>query len=289
MTSTATVPTTSAATGGYPVSRWAQWHADRERDLAAEHGWLSLTGFAWLTSEPSPVPGLPGLWAADDSDPDTTAAVVTASADDGLVVLGQPAGRSSAVGSRVATVAEQASLLWIGTPDGAVVELVRRGGRGALRIRDPHAPARTRFTGVPVFPLDPGWVRPAVVRPLPEPRTLEVATARPELRQRVTVAAEVDVILPDGDVVTLLAARGADGGPVITFHDAGNGDATARWRSVSAPAPDADGRTEVDFNRAVNMPFAFSDHGTCPAPPEGNVIGVAVTAGERRPLPVDAG
>ena len=27
---------------------WARWHAAREADLAADHGWLSLTGFHWL-------------------------------------------------------------------------------------------------------------------------------------------------------------------------------------------------------------------------------------------------
>ena len=39
----------------------------------------------------------------------------------------------------------------------------------------------------------------------------------------------------------------------------------------------------LDFNRAVNLPFAFTDHGTCPAPPANNWLELAVTAGEKRP------
>ena len=52
------------------------------------------------------------------------------------------------------------------------------------------------------------------------------------------------------------------------FGDAAPGDATVR----------------LDLNRAVNLPYAFSDFGTCPAPVEGNHVPFAVTAGERRPV-----
>jgi hypothetical protein len=52
---------------------------------------------------------------------------------------------------------------------------------------------------------------------------------------------------------------------------------------VPTSLPDADGRVEIDFNRAINFPYAFTDYGTCPAPPAGNTLPVAVTAGELAP------
>lgn len=46
-------------------------------------------------------------------------------------------------------------------------------------------------------------------------------------------------------------------------------------------APDAEGRTTVDFNRSLLPPCAFADHFVCPFPPPGNTLGVAIAAGER--------
>ncbi len=47
--------------------------------------------------------------------------------------------------------------------------------------------------------------------------------------------------------------------------------------------PDADGRVEVDLNRAVNLPCAYTDLATCPTPPAENRLPFAVEAGERTP------
>ena len=48
------------------------------------------------------------------------------------------------------------------------------------------------------------------------------------------------------------------------------------------PKPDANGKTVVDFNKALNPPCAFSVFATCPLPPKQNVLPIAVTAGEKR-------
>jgi len=46
--------------------------------------------------------------------------------------------------------------------------------------------------------------------------------------------------------------------------------------------PDAEGKTVIDFNKAINPPCAFSTFATCPLPPKQNVLPIAVTAGEKR-------
>ena len=52
-----------------------------------------------------------------------------------------------------------------------------------------------------------------------------------------------------------------------------------------------DGRVwlgDVDtVNRTVNLPCAFTDFATCPLPPAGNNLTVAIEAGERLPLRPD--
>ena len=49
-------------------------------------------------------------------------------------------------------------------------------------------------------------------------------------------------------------------------------------------APDAEGRVTLDFNRAVNLPCAYTDFATCPLPPAENRLPIAIEAGEKTPL-----
>ena len=44
-----------------------------------------------------------------------------------------------------------------------------------------------------------------------------------------------------------------------------------------------DGSAVLDFNRAVNLPCAYTDLATCPLPPAGNHLPFPVEAGEKTP------
>lgn len=264
------------------AAQWQDWHQARERALTTPHGWLTLTSFHWLPGTPTPLPGLPGrFWVSRGQ------AVFEGSAQDGVRVLsaeGEVGG--PVLGETRAQVAEARSLEWLAVGD-VVVELALRGGRYAVRTRDPQAPALLQFAGVPTFDLDPGWIVEGTVEHFDAPRRIEVRTARADLVQYLTAVAAITLDI-DGRAVSLLATAGAGGTFTLAFADATSGDSTAPWRSVSTSVPDAEGRLRVDFNRAVNFPFAFSDYGTCPAPPAGNILPVAVTAGERAPLRVES-
>jgi uncharacterized protein len=77
-----------------------------------------------------------------------------------------------------------------------------------------------------------------------------------------------------------------DGFLAITsiFTDATSGVTTyAANRSLQVPAPDSDGTVILDFNRATNLPCAYTEFATCPLPPAGNRLPVAVEAGEQIP------
>ena len=47
---------------------------------------------------------------------------------------------------------------------------------------------------------------------------------------------------------------------------------------MAAPGPD--GTVTLDFNRAANLPCAYTEFATCPLPPPENRLPVAVEAGE---------
>lgn len=247
-------------------TEWDQWHHRREAVLRQPHGWLSLTGLHWLDHTPRRFPGVPGEWVVDGD-----AAKVIATAAEGLLVNGEVLDGSASV-----TVAEQGSKTFATYGD-VHVEVALRSGRYALRPRDPNAPTRLGFTGVPAFAVRPEFVVEAEFTPYGSPRTIVVGSAQDGLKQESTVDGELRFTL--GGVEQVLAAS-VDGDSVnLRFSDTTSGSTTAPWRSLSAPLHE--GRAVLDFNRATNMPYTFSPYGTCPQPPEGNVVTVAVEAGER--------
>lgn len=269
--------TTTATTSTDSRQEWQRWRLERDTSLAVPGGWLSLVGFAWLTSEPASVDGLPGQWWTDGQQ-----AYSGAVRADGVVLEGEVID-----GIVSASVAEGGSLRWLTVEStlgaGTDVELVRRGGRNAVRLRRSDAPTLRRFTGVPTYEHDDAWVVRAQVQPYVHgPEVVEVDTARDDLRQQIRLDGEITLDL-SGREVSVRASDNHDGTWRLAFHDESNGTGTARWRTVTTRPVDANGGVEIDFNRAINLPFAFGEFGTCPAPPPGNVLPLAVTAGEKAP------
>lgn len=301
-TGTPVEPSGGSATSA-AAAAWSAWHAERERTLREQHGWLTLTSLHWVPESPTSFPGLPGQWWSD-----ADGVHLRAAAADAIVPAG---GQDALRGTHVQDVAEGAST-FVATfvPDGAdpaspvAVELVRRTGRYGLRVRDPRARTRVTFEGVPTFAYDPSWVLDAPVRWYDEPVAEVVGGAQPGLEHHVQVVGEVDVTR-DGLTTTLRLTGTPGGSASLLFTDPAPG--VADWRvlfvdraaasdktdapdEVDAPddervaGPDDAVRTlRLDLNRTLNLPYAFTDFGTCPRPVEGNVLPFSVEAGEKVP------
>jgi uncharacterized protein len=246
---------------------WKAWHADREATLATPHGWLSLTALHWLDAEPRSFPDVPGTWRAVPGGVEVSG--------DGLALDGAPVRgtvRLEPVDGLPGVLVDAGERR---------VEVVRRTDAYALRVRDPQAPTRAAFTGVPAFPVDERWVVDARFTPYPEPRRLTVGAVVEGLQHFPTAVGTVTFTV-DGREQTLVALRGRDGGLALHFHDATSGRSTyGGGRILQVAAPDADGRLVVDLNRTVNLPCALTAFATCPLPPRENRLDVAVEAGER--------
>jgi uncharacterized protein len=266
---------------------WDAWHAEREVELRAPHGWLSLTALHWLTPEPSAVAGLPGLWSAT---PDGV--VVTAAAADGLVVRAVREPRRidgtvtlhpvDGLPGTMIEVDDKVAERPLAGPS-IVVEVVRRTDTHALRVRDPQAVTRTAFTGVPTFPVDARWVLDGRFEPYAEPRPITVDAVVDGLNHHLSAVGVVRFSL-DGHAHELVAFPGKKGGLTLHFRDATNGVTTyPGGRSVHVDDPAGDGSVTVDLNRLTNLPCAFTDHATCPLPPAANVLDVPIEAGELTP------
>ena len=276
-----------ATTTDARLERWQRFRANRNKALAARHGWLTLTSLQWLEDSPAAVELAPGLWSTDG-----TTAVLTAVPADGLALVESG---ERVDGTISAVLADEESLMWVqfGGPDGnrVAVELAMRAGRYAIRTRDAGSPVFTGFDGVPTYPYDPAWEVTGRFEPYPEPAEIPISTANPLVDGVHRTVGEVVFRLPgSAHEFRLQAEEEKLGALTVTFHDETNGDTTDEWRKLSMPRPrvgtDGTATVVLDFNRAINYPSAFTPYGTCPMPVKNNSLDIRVEAGEQQPYPL---
>lgn len=259
------------------------WHARRIESLQKPDGWLSLVGLHWVT------PGAHRLGSAADSGIvlNTGPAVLGQLEREGEAVYFTP---DPAAGVVIEPAAEgRVRLVADGQPGASVVRfnagkasfiLLQRGDAFALRVRDAEAPTRTGFAGIERYPVDAGWRFSARFEPHPPGKTIDIATVLGTLEPNPNPG--VLVFERDGHTHRLEAIASGEQFFII-FADRTNKEETyGAGRFVYTGLPDAEGRVELDFNRAYNPPCAFTAYSTCPLPPPENRLDLFVRAGEKR-------
>ncbi|MCX5008786.1 DUF1684 domain-containing protein [Streptomyces sp. NBC_00638] len=256
------------------VREWEEWHRQKEAVLAGPHGFLAITSLHWLSARPTRFEDAPGAWS-------TTAdgVVVELEAGDELTVDGRVLRGRHDFG----VIAERDSV-YVGSGD-AVIEVAKRGGHDILRPRHPDNTLRTAFTRTPAYDPDPRWVRGGRFVPFDAPRAVTVGAAVEGLEHVYDSPGRIEFEL-DGAPHHLTAFNGrAPGSLMVLFTDKTSGVTTyAANRALQIAAPDSEGRVTIDFNRAANLPCAYTDLATCPLPPTENRLPVAIEAGDRLPL-----
>ncbi|MEU5551540.1 MULTISPECIES: DUF1684 domain-containing protein [unclassified Micromonospora] len=252
---------------------WREWHRRHEETLAAPHGFLAVTGLHWLTDRPERVADLPGRWHTG-----ADGVVVDLSDGEELLVDGEPVTGRHEFGP----IPERGGVT-VGF-DGGVLEIARRGGYDILRPRRPDHPLRTAFRGTPTYPPTTRWVLSGRFVPFDSPRPTTVGAAVEGLQHVYDAPGTIEFTV-DGVPLRLTAFNGWSPGSLsVLFTDETSGVTTyAANRALSVDPPDEQGRVTVDFNRATNLPCAYTDFATCPLPPAENRLPVAVEAGEQIP------
>ncbi|WP_416966594.1 DUF1684 domain-containing protein [Streptomyces sp. 4F14] len=255
------------------ADEWEKWRRKREEVLTSPHGFLAITSLRWLAPEPERFEDAPGAWASGEEG-----VVVELGEGEELTLDGETiTGRHS-----FGVIAERASL-YVGAGD-AVLEIGKRGGSDILRPRHPDNPLRTNHRETPAYAPDPNWALPARFVPYDAPRAVTVGAAVEGLEHVYDSPGQVEFEV-NGTVHRLTAFNGmTPGSLMVLFTDETSGVTTyAANRSLQLPAPDAEGAVTIDFNRAGNLPCAYTDLATCPLPPRENRLPVAVEAGEKFP------
>ncbi|RAM39104.1 DUF1684 domain-containing protein [Arthrobacter globiformis] len=263
------------------AAEWEQWHAAHERRRADPHGFLAVTHLHWLGAEPSRLEGVPGLWSVQDD-----AVTVVLEAGESLLRDGRELNDNSVKDGGTAVVfdpiAEREGINLTAGP--AVVELAKRGGEYIVRPRHPENPLLNEYRGTPAYAPDPRYAVDGEYVAFESPRPTTVGAAVEGIVHVYEAPGEIRFTL-EGEDLMLTAFNGhAPGTLSVLFTDATSGKTTyAANRTLTVGPPDADGRVNLDFNRAVNLPCAYTDLATCPLPPAENRLTVAIEAGEQNP------
>ena len=271
MTETTVVPVIDRAQFG---REWEAWHRAHEARRTDPHGFLAVTGLYWLRDEPQRIPGVPGGWTTGLGGP------AVQLEDDEQLTLGDAA----LVGRHDFGVIPERGGLTVAF-EGGVAEIAKRGGHDIVRPRHPDHTFLGAYDGTPIYVPNPIWRVPATFVEYAVPRPSEVGAAVVGLTHVYDAPGYLEFSLR-GETFRLVAFPGHTPGELLVlFSDATSGLTTyAANRSISVTAPDADGATIIDFNRAVNLPCAYTDFATCPLPPAENRLSLAIEAGEKTPL-----
>jgi len=267
----------TAQVDGDFAADWRAWHAAHEIARSHPHGFLAVTGLHWLGEEPERFPGAPGRWS---TGPEGIAVVLDEQDEEGpdLLVDGTPVRGRHVFGHIPERGGVEAR--W----GEAVLEVARRGGRDILRPRHPDHPLRTEYPGTPTYPPQESWVIPGRYTPFDPPVPTTVGSVAEGLEHVYEAVGRVEFTAGGEELALTVFPGGTPGALFALFADATSGRTTyPAARQLAIAAPETDGRVVLDFNRAVNLPCAYTDFATCPLPPAGNRLPVAVEAGERIP------
>ncbi len=258
-----------------------RWRKEREAELKADDGWFTLAGLHWLDAGETSLGGDTGNGIHLPRSAPSRVGVLTVAGDRVLLQL-EPGVAVTQGGKpwKSGEVHTDSS----GSPDVLAVGdlrliVIKRGERFALRVKDNRSPARAAFQGLRWYPVDESWRIQGRFEPLAKASSLSVDTVvgtQEKLESPGTVIFE-----REGREYRLQAAREGDK-LWILFRDATAGRTTSpNARQLLADPPAADGSLWLDFNRAFNLPCAYTPFATCPLAPRQNHLPFPIAAGEK--------
>jgi uncharacterized protein len=261
----------------------AAWHAQREKRLAAEDGWLTLVALLWL-KEGDNIAGsgsgatvvFPAKAPARLGTIHRTGNAVSFQPEPGVLV--KRANQPFPGGPLKSDAEGQPDILEAG---GLRFFVIDRGERVGLRVKDPDSPKRRDFRGIPTYAADSRWRIEARWEAAAPGNSISVPNIFGTVDKMPAPGTAVFSV--DGKEFRLTAVlEEGESNLFFVFADATNRTETYGAGRFLYSEPPKGGRVVLDFNRAYNPPCAFSPYATCPLPPKQNRLSIPIAAGEKR-------
>lgn len=263
-----------------------KWQSQRLASLTKDDGWLTLAGLYWLNegenkfgSDAKNVVVLP-----KDKAPGVAGSLIL---EKGRVrLVAQPRVEITADGKPATTLDLKddnddngPTILKLGS---LLINVIKRGERIGVRVKDTESQTRREFKGLEYFPINPKWRIEARFEPYQPPKTIPITNVLSMTDDEISPGAfvfevngktyRIDPILEKGE--TDLFVMIADGTTGKETYGAG--------RYLYVTPPNANGKVVIDFNKAYSPPCAFTNFATCPLPPPQNRLPFRIDAGEKK-------
>ena len=263
-----------------------KWQNDRAAGLKKEDSWLTLIGLYWLKEGENKFGSnaANALVLPKGKAPDAAGSFWL---DKGHVRLAAlPSANLTVEGKPVTTLDLRddnddngPTIVRMGT---LIINVLKRGDRIGLRVKDSQSEARLQFKGLEYFPTDPKWRLEARFEPYQPAKAIPITNVLGMTSEEPSPGAlafdidgktyRIDPLLEKGESDYFIMI--ADGTTGAETYGAG------RYLYVSPP--DASGKVIVDFNHLYNPPCAFTAYATCPLPPRQNHLPIRIEAGEKK-------
>jgi hypothetical protein len=269
------------------------WRAEHTAELLKPDGWLSLAGLEWLQAGDNSVgsasdnkirlaKGPAHLAVLHLEGASVTLNPPSGGFPEGFLVEGAPA-KTQPLHAEP-NKDKVAPRMTIGPLN---LYVIRRETRFALRIKDAQSPSILNFHGLKWYPPDEKYRVTAKWIPNTPFKTVTLATlVGTNYDQPVPGAAEftlngktfrLEPVLEDPAVEKLFFILRDTTRTTTTY-----GACRFLYTRFPTNGLDKPGELVLDFNRLENPPCAYTPFSTCPLPPPGNRLPIALPVGERR-------
>jgi uncharacterized protein (DUF1684 family) len=270
------------------VRQIESWRRERLQRLTADGGWLTVAGLFWL----KPGANSFGADAANDIVLPAHSAPARAGAfvlEKGQVRIEVRPDAAVTLGGKAVTRTNLRSDKDGAAPDvlslGALtLQIIDRGGRLGVRLKDMKSPARAEFKGLQYFPIDPRFRIVATFVPNAKPVSIDVPNVLGMVESMPspgTAAFTIPGVPSDKPLMLAAVLEPGETQLFFIFRDQTAAKTTYGAGRFLYADPPVDGKVVLDFNRAYSPPCAFTAHATCPMPPANNRLPVPIEAGEK--------
>lgn len=258
------------------------WRQERENNLRAPDGWLTVVGLHWLAEGTNYI----------GTGPNNDIVLPAGTAPEHIGVLDR---KGEEVHLKVdpkvrvfidRNQVQEASLKPDTFGEQTVVEVgeltlltIVRGERVGIRVKQENHPNRSNFPGRDWYPPKKVLRIPAVIFPYTPPKNVPIENVLGDIEES-SIDARLEFAFGSKEY-SLDAYSLEDGRYQILFKDKTSGGSTYPAGRYVVTEKAENKQVVIDFNKAYNPPCAFTDFATCPLPPPQNLIALDIRAGEK--------
>jgi hypothetical protein len=214
------------------VAEVEQWRVKREERLKADGGWLTVSGLYWLKDGPNTLGSargndvvLPGSAPVRVGVIDFSGGKATLRVEPGVRVLSADKPVTAPMDLRADTASDGPDVLVLGPLS---LQVIERGGRYGLRLKDNESATRREFKGLQWYPVSEAHRVTARFVPHATPKTIAIAN----------VLGQEDQLPSPGYAVFTIGGQEVRLEPILEAPDARSSSSSSRIRRRGAtPTP----------------------------------------------------